>query len=86
MSRGGMVVLAANQIWYTWEVEDVFNKMKLGDKHAMKRFNKKLLSQLNDMVVRVRGLLPPLVLRKLETAMILEVHAKDVVESFVRDR
>lgn len=24
----GMVVLAVNQIWWTWEVEDVFNKVR----------------------------------------------------------
>ena len=27
----GMVVLAGNQIWWTWEVEDVFNKVSEGE-------------------------------------------------------
>lgn len=32
----GMVCLAGNQIWWTWEVEDVFQKAKKGGKTAMK--------------------------------------------------
>lgn len=32
----GMVSLAGTQIWWTWRVEDVFNKVRMGDKHAMK--------------------------------------------------
>jgi len=32
----GMVALAGNQIWWTWEVEDVFHKAKKGGKTAMK--------------------------------------------------
>ena len=32
----GMIVLAGNQVWWTWEVEDVFHKAKKGGKTAMK--------------------------------------------------
>jgi len=32
----GMIVLAGNQVWWTWEVEDVFQKAKKGGKTAMK--------------------------------------------------
>lgn len=32
----GMVALAGNQVWWTWEVEDVFHKAKKGGKTAMK--------------------------------------------------
>ena len=35
-SYQGMVALAGNQIWWTWEVEDVFHKAKKGGKTAMK--------------------------------------------------
>src|SRR5207244_105334 len=31
----GMMVLAANQIWFTWEVEDVFRKIRMGQKTAL---------------------------------------------------
>lgn len=36
MQYQGMVVLAGNQVWWTWEVEDVFVKVKQGAKTAMK--------------------------------------------------
>lgn len=49
----GMVILAANQVWWTWEVEDVFRKVKKGDKMGMKNYSKKLHSQIDDLVVQV---------------------------------
>jgi len=33
----GMVVIVGAQIWWTWKVEDVFNKVRMGDKMAMKK-------------------------------------------------
>ena len=50
----GMVILAANQVWWTWEVEDVFLKVKRGDKMGMKNYSKKLHGQIDDLVVQVR--------------------------------
>jgi dynein heavy chain, axonemal len=32
----GMVAIVGAQIWWTWRVEDVFRKVKEGNKHAMK--------------------------------------------------
>lgn len=49
----GMVVLAASQIWWTWEVEDVFAQVKKGDKLGMKNYAKKMHTQINDLVVKV---------------------------------
>ena len=49
----GMVVLAANQIWWTWEVEDVFRKVINGDKLAMKNYAKQLHSQIDDLVKQI---------------------------------
>ena len=49
----GMVILAANQVWWTWEVEDVFRKVKKGDKMGMKNYSKKLHAQIDDLVVQV---------------------------------
>ena len=50
----GMVVLAVNQVWWTWEVEDVFLKVKKGDKRAMKNYSKRLHGQIDELVVKVR--------------------------------
>lgn len=49
----GMVIMTANQVWWTWEVEDVFRKVKKGDKMGMKNYAKKLHSQIDDLVVQV---------------------------------
>ena len=49
----GMVVLATNQVWWTWEVEDVFQKVRQGDKVAMKTYAKRMHQQIDDLVVQV---------------------------------
>ncbi|KAL5105240.1 Dynein heavy chain 10 axonemal [Taenia crassiceps] len=81
----GMVVLATTQIWFTWETEDVFKRMKTGQRRALKDFNRKLLEEISQIVRMVRGYLEPNVMKKLETVLILDVHAKDIIEGFIRD-
>ena len=49
----GMVIGACNQVWWTWEVEDVFRKVKRGDKMTMKNYAEKLHSQIDALVVQV---------------------------------
>ncbi len=75
-----MVVLAATQIWFTWETEDVFKRMKAGQRTALKDFSKKLIAQISQIVEMVRGKVTPNVMKKLETVLILDVHAKDIIE------
>lgn len=81
-----MVVLAATQIWFTWETEDVFKRMKAGQRKALKDFNFKLLDQISQIVQMVRGEVTPNIMKKLETVLILDVHSKDIIEHFIRDR
>lgn len=50
-----MVILAANQVWWTWEVEDVFRRVRRGDKMALKNYAKKLHLQIDALVVQVGG-------------------------------
>ncbi len=51
----GEHVQAGSTIWWTWEVEDAFSSVHLGDKNAMKTFSVKLTKQLNDLVTIVRS-------------------------------
>lgn len=81
----GMVSLAGSQIWWTWEVEDVFRRVKNGNKYAMKELEGKLTTQLNELVRRVREPLGKLSRKKVNTLLIIDVHARDIVDSFVRD-
>lgn len=81
----GMVGLVGSQIWWTWEVEDVFHRVKAGNKYAMKELEIKLTNQLNELVRRVREPLDRLARKKVNTLLIIDVHARDIVDSFVRD-
>ncbi|TGZ60763.1 hypothetical protein CRM22_008363 [Opisthorchis felineus] len=81
----GMVILATNQIWWTWELEDVYRKMAQGRKNAMKDYSKMLQQQLNDLVLRVRSPLSNNDRDKLTTVLTVDVHARDIVSDFVRD-
>jgi dynein heavy chain len=81
----GMVVLASNQVWWTWEVEDVFRKVKKGDKLGMKNYSKKLHSQIDDLVVQVRSQLSKNDRKKFNSVLIVDVHNRDIIDRFVRD-
>lgn len=37
------------QVWWTWETEDVFRRVRQGNKHAMKEFGAKLTGQLQEL-------------------------------------
>ncbi|XP_027024931.2 dynein axonemal heavy chain 10 isoform X2 [Tachysurus fulvidraco] len=81
----GMVVLAANQVWWTWQVEDVFTKIRTGDQQALKQYGKKMHRQIDDLVKRITQPLKSNDRRKLNTVLIIDVHARDIVDSFIRD-
>ena len=49
----GVVIGASNQVWWAWEVEDIFREVKRGDKMTMKNYAKKLHSQIDALVVQV---------------------------------
>ncbi|EDO35852.1 predicted protein [Nematostella vectensis] len=85
MQYQGMVALAGNQVWWTWEVEDVFRKVKKGDKMGMKNYARKCHRQIDDLVVKVRSNLSKNDRKKFNTVLIIEVHARDIIDSFVRD-
>ncbi len=77
--------LAGNQVWWTWEVEDVFQKVKAGNKQAMKEFSVKQFRQIDDLVVQIRSPLSKNDRKKFNTVLIIDVHARDIIDSFVRD-
>ncbi|MBN3296580.1 DYH10 protein, partial [Amia calva] len=81
----GMVVLAANQVWWTWQVEDIFNQVKKGEKQALKNYAKEMHQQIDDLVTRITQPLKKNDRKKYNTVLIIDVHARDIVDSFVRD-
>ncbi|KAL5967125.1 Dynein heavy chain 10 axonemal, partial [Taenia solium] len=82
----GMVVVAASQVWWTWEVEDAFRRLDTkSDKAALKVFAKQQRSQVEEVVSRIRGDLSANDRIKLTALLIIDVHSRDVVDGFVRD-
>ncbi|XP_015274779.1 PREDICTED: dynein heavy chain 10, axonemal [Gekko japonicus] len=81
----GMMVLAANQVWWTWEVEDVFQKVKRGEKQALKNYAKRMHQQIDALVTRITKPLNRNDRKKYNTVLIIDVHARDIVDTFVRD-
>jgi dynein heavy chain len=81
----GMVVLATNQVWWTWEVEDVFKKVQKGNKMGMKNYSKQLQNQLEEVVVEIRSNISKNDRKKLNSVLIIDVHARDIIDGFVRD-
>jgi dynein heavy chain len=84
-SQIGMVALAGTQIWWTFSVEDTFNRVAKGDKHALKDELKKETEDLNNLIALVRTDIGPLLRKATNTLIILDVHARDIVDGFVRD-
>uniref|UniRef100_A0A2K5DJP1 Dynein axonemal heavy chain 10 n=1 Tax=Aotus nancymaae TaxID=37293 RepID=A0A2K5DJP1_AOTNA len=80
----GMVVLAASQVWWTWEVEDVFRKVQKGEKQAMKNYGNKMHRQIDELVTRITMPLSKNDRKKYNTVLIIDVHARDIVDSFIR--
>ncbi|XP_075882096.1 dynein axonemal heavy chain 10-like isoform X2 [Nelusetta ayraudi] len=79
----GMVVLAANQVWWTLEVEDVFASVKKGNKRALTDYAKKMHQQIDEMVTRITQPMKKNDRKKINTALIIDVHARDIVDQFV---
>jgi dynein heavy chain, axonemal len=52
MMNLGMICLAANQVWWTAEVEEVFDKIKRGDKRAMKKYLIQQNKQIDELVLK----------------------------------
>ncbi|KAM6931388.1 dynein axonemal heavy chain 10 [Xenentodon cancila] len=79
----GMMVLAANQVWWTWEVEDVFKNVKKGAKHALRSYAETMHRQIDELVTRIIQPMKNNDRRKINTVLIIDVHARDIVDSFV---
>eukprot|EP01137_Pigoraptor_chileana_P020930 Opistho-2@83957 len=77
--------LVAAQVWWTTEVAGAFVQLEEGRESAMKEYNKKLVAQLQRVITIVQGDLTPLDRQKIVTACTVDVHARDVVSSFIRD-
>ena len=81
----GMCGLAGSQVWWTFQVEDAFLKVKKGKKNAVKDLGGTLSLQLNEMVQEMDKPLESQQRKKINTLIIVDVHGRDIVDRFVRD-
>ncbi|XP_043285223.1 dynein axonemal heavy chain 10 [Venturia canescens] len=84
----GMMILVANQIWWTAETENVFERIANGKKRAMKEYLQQLNSQLEEVVMLMGGAGDSLTKndrKKLDTVLTVDVHIRDIIDGFVRD-
>ncbi|XP_055909296.1 LOW QUALITY PROTEIN: dynein axonemal heavy chain 10 [Eupeodes corollae] len=85
MKYQGMVALAGSQLWWTTEVEQTFAAIQKGNNQAMKHFLQMQNKQITELVLKVRSELSRNDRLKFKTITTIDVHAKDIIESFVRD-
>jgi dynein heavy chain len=82
----GMICLVGSQIWWTFQIEDVFTRIsERGEAKAMKHELAKENENLNDLVALVRQDIDLKLRLSVNTLIILDVHARDIVERYVRD-
>lgn len=82
----GMVALVGSQTWWTFAIEDVFKRInERGEAKAMKLELARENKDLSDLVALVRGDIDKRLRLCANTMIILDVHARDIVERFVRD-
>lgn len=85
MDFPGMICLASIQIWWTAEVENVFKKIYKSEEKAMKLYLINQNTQVDEIVTKIRTNLTSNDQKKLRTILINDIHARDVVEQFIRD-
>ena len=81
----GMIALVGTQVWWTFSVEDVFERVKKGDIHAMKNELAKQSKDLLDLITLIRQDINTNLRKCVNTLIILDVHAREIVSDFVRD-
>lgn len=86
MNYQGMVGLAASQVWWTAEVEEAFDQAQNhGNMRAMKDFLGKNNYQIEELVLKVRSNLSRNDRLKFKAQCTVDVHARDIIDNFVRD-
>lgn len=86
MNYQGGVGLAASQVWWTAEVEEAFDQAQNhGNMRAMKDFLNKSNYQIEELVLKVRSNLSRNDRLKFKAICTIDVHARDIIDNFVRD-
>ncbi|KAJ3302063.1 Dynein heavy chain 7, axonemal [Kappamyces sp. JEL0829] len=77
----GQVVIAVSQIFWTLGLEKAISE----GKQAMEEFLVKSNAELNEIIKLVRGELPKMARFTLGALVVIDVHARDVVQNLIND-
>ncbi|XP_061675536.1 dynein axonemal heavy chain 11 isoform X2 [Syngnathoides biaculeatus] len=80
------VALTASQIWWSNDVELVFQRLEEGFESALKDYNKKQVAQLNVLINMLLSELSPGNRQKIMTICTIDVHARDVVANLISQK
>ena len=80
----GQIILLVNLIRWTKETEDILTKDEKYTSISMSQYYKDLSLRLEDVINLVRGELIPLKRRTLEALVVIDVHARDIIEEFIQ--
>ena len=78
--------LAAEKVWWTWQIENCFKEIAKGKSNAMIEFNNQQNEIISEMVRKIRSDLPSNERKKLNTSLVIEVHQRDVTSALIRNR
>ncbi|KAI0984910.1 hypothetical protein GJ496_004664 [Pomphorhynchus laevis] len=76
------IVLTGSQIWWTSEVNAVFQSIETNP-NALKDYLKKQMNQLNALIKLLLGDLNELDRQKITTLCLIDLHARDIVEKMI---
>ncbi|XP_024136867.1 dynein heavy chain 10, axonemal isoform X4 [Oryzias melastigma] len=83
MSYQCMMVLAANRVWWTWEVEDAIKNVNKGDRYALKKYAEQIHRQIDDLVACLGRPTKESDRLKISNVLVTDVHARDIVDDFI---
>lgn len=77
------VALCGTQVWWTTEVNIAFARLEEGYENALKDYNKKQITQLNQLISMLISKLTQGDRQKIMTICTIDVHARDVVAKMI---
>eukprot|EP00911_Craspedida_sp_UC1_P002095 UC1_evm8s1611 len=81
--NAAQVSLVGTQVWWATEVNLAFARLEEGFESAMKDYNRKQVSNLNDLIVHLQGKLSKAHRVMLQTICTVDVHSRDVVLNLI---
>ncbi|XP_037954213.1 dynein beta chain, ciliary [Teleopsis dalmanni] len=78
--------LVSTQIWWTTETNEAFSKVQQRYENAIKDFNKKQVTQLNNLITLLLSDLTAAERQKIMTVCTIDVHSRDVVAKIIAQK